>query len=319
MAFTTKSRLPFVPAGPQGKRLMSRASPETLGLVLGVFAVVLFGATLPFTRVAVMEIDPWFVTTGRAALAGSVAGAVLLVLRRPLPPRELLLPLAVIAVTLTFGFSALMALAMQTASSAHGGVVIGVLPLATGVAGAFVAGERPSAAFWFWGAIGAALVVAFTLQGTTGRMSAADGLLLLAVASAAIGYAISGRLARTMPGWEVISWAVTMALPVNLVAALVLLPEEPGAISPAAWGSFAYLGLVSQYLGFFAWNAAMAMGGVSRVSQTQLLQPFVTLAIAAVLLGETVDAVTVGFACAVIVVVALGRRAPVARAALPAG
>lgn len=291
---------------------MDEGRRETVGLALGFVGVVAFGVTLPVTQLALRSFDAATVTVGRAVLAGVAAVLLLVVLRRP-PPWRHLRRFAVIAVAVTVGFPGFMALAMRTVPAGHGGVVLGILPLATGIAAAFVAGERPSRRYWAFAVVGAAIVTAFTLRHGVGGLEAGDLYLVLAGASAAIGYAHSGRLAREMPGWEVISWVLVLSLPAMAAALAWLWPSIPWDAPARDWWALVYLGLVSQFAGFFFWNAGLAMGGVARVGQVQLLQTFVTLAVSAVLLGEAVDAVTVATAVAVAGVVWFGRKAPVAR------
>jgi drug/metabolite transporter (DMT)-like permease len=288
-------------------------SRETLGYLLGVLGVLIFGATLPATRLAVADLAPWFVTTGRAAVAGLLALAVLAALRRPFPPRDLRLDLVLASAALVVGFPGLIGLAMQTVPASQGGVVLGILPLATAIAGAAFAGDRPPWAFWAWGVAGAGLVLAFTLRESGLALSSGSAYLLAAVAVTGLGYVFSARVSRRMPGWETISWCCVIALPATLPAALLLWPPDIGAVRASAWAGFAYVAVMSQYIGFFAWNAGLAMGGVARVSQTQLLQTFVTLAVSAALLGERIDAATIVFAVAVVAVVLAGRAAARAR------
>ncbi|MFZ4533013.1 MAG: DMT family transporter [Alsobacter sp.] len=281
---------------------------DRLGLLLGLAGVVIFGATLPMTRLAVADLSPWFVTFGRAALAGLVAAGVLLVLRRPLPSRPDLIRLGLAALLLVGGFPAFTAFAMQQVPAAHGGVVLGILPLATAAVGALLMRDRPPLLFWVSAVAGALLVVAFSLRDGGGRLEWGDALLAAAVVAAAVGYVVSAQLAARMPGWEVISWIVVVSLPVTVPLTLLSAPADPAAIAGRSWLAFLYLGLMSQYLGFFFWNAGLALGGVARVSQVQLLQTFVTLGVAALVNGERVDAVTLLAALAVVAVVALGRR-----------
>lgn len=280
-----------------------------LGLGLGFVGVVIFGATLPMTRLAVAALDPWFVTFGRAAGAGILAAAVLAILRRPLPDRRDL-PLYGIAMAgLIAGFPGLTALAMVTVPASHGGVVLGVLPLATAVAAALVSGERPSLGFWLMGIVGAGLVCIFALRQAGGlHLSAGDVFLLLAVVAAALGYTVSAMLTRSRPGWEVVSWMLVLSLPATIPAAWWFAPADPGAVTASAWWGFAYVALFSQYIGFFFWNAGLALGGIARVGQVQLLQTFVTLAVAAAANGEAVGPETIIFALAVAVVVLVGSR-----------
>ena len=200
---------------------------------------------------------------------------------------------------------------MTALPSAHGGVILGLLPIATAVAAVFVAGERPSLFFWMMSLLGAALVVAFSLRDGGLVPAPADLLLIVAVGVCGTGYAFAGTLSRRMPGWEVISWAVVLGLPVLAPLTFVLWPEDAAAAPWPSWAGLAYVAFVSQYLGFWLWNSALATGGVARIGQLQLLQPFATLAIAALVLGEVVDLRMILFATAVVVVVAIGLRARV--------
>lgn len=283
------------------------------GYGLGLIGVVIFGITLPATRIAVREIDPLTITAGRAVLAGLAALALLVVLRRT-PPRRDLGRLFLIGLLLIAGFPGFMALAMRTVPAAHGGIVLALLPLATALAAVLVAGERPSRRFWAVAVLGAVIVLLYALRDAGGSAAIGDLWLLAAIACAALGYALSGHISRRMPGWEVISWTLVIWLP---PAALFFLfaggIPRPGDLSPDVLTAFVYLGLFSQFLGFFAWNAGLALGGVARVGQLQLLQTFVTLGAAAVLVGESLDMTTALVAALVVGVVALGRQTPVAR------
>jgi len=264
-------------------------SRETLGLLLGFVGVCIFAGTLPFTHIAVEHLSPLFVTARRAALAGLLALSTLLALRKPWPTRRQAGTLALVALCLVGGFPGFTALAMQSVPASHGGVVLGILPLATSVISALIAGERPSPAFWLAALAGAALVIGFTLHEGGGSLGQGDVFLLGAAVSSALGYVLSGKLAQAgLAGWEVISWVLVVALPVTVPLALWAMPSEPGLIPAWSWIGFAYVTLMSQYLGFFAWNAGLAIGGIARVSQVQLLQTFVTLLIAAVLNREPI-------------------------------
>lgn len=287
---------------------------ETLGLLLGLLGVCIFGATLPATRVAVSELAPWFVTSGRAAVAGLLALGVILLLRRPVPAQSEWLRIITASACLVVGFPGFIGLAMQTVPASHGGVVLGIMPLATAIFGAFLSGERPSAAFWVCGVLGATVVVGFTLRESAFQLSLGDAYLFGGIVCTALGYVISADLTRTRPGWEVISWQVVAALPLTVPLALWLMPAAPASISLRPWLGFAYLALFSQYIGFFAWNAGLALGGVARVSQVQLLQTFVTLGVAALVLGEHIGLDTILFAVLVIAIVLMGRVARIRRA-----
>jgi drug/metabolite transporter (DMT)-like permease len=285
------------------------AARDLLGYGLAFVGVGIFGGTLPMTRIAVTVYDPWFVTVGRAAIASVLAMLVLVVLRRRFPPRAAWTSLAIAAVTTVIGFPIFSAIAMQTVPASHGGVVLGLLPLATSIAAVFVNGERPTRGFWAWSLAGAALVVGFTLRTGEAGFGWGDLWLVLAGASASTGYAHYARLARWMPGWEAISWALVVMAPFTVPAAILAFdPAWAGAPWPVV-GSLLYVSVFSVFIGFFFWNAGLAIGGVARVGQVQLLQTFFTLAIAAAVNRETVGAETLAFAVAVMAVVLMARRA----------
>jgi drug/metabolite transporter (DMT)-like permease len=212
------------------------------------------------------------------------------------------------------GFPLFAALAMMMVSAAHGGVVLGVLPLATAAAAAIFAHERPSLGFWLASAIGAIIVLTFMLRRNGGdTFSAGDLFLLGTVASGALGYTFSGRLAARMPGWEVISWQVVIFLPLAALATFAMWPVDIASVSISSWVGLGYVGFVSQYTAFFVFNAAMAIGGIARVGQVMLLQPFVIVALALPVNGEPINIETILFAAAVVATVLVGQRMRVAR------
>jgi drug/metabolite transporter (DMT)-like permease len=283
-------------------------SREHLGLLLGFVGMAIFGGTLPATRIAVSAIDPIALTALRTAIAGLCALALLIALRRPLPPRRLWLQLAIAMLCVSVLFPFLMALAMQTVDASHGGVVLGILPIATALVAVVITHERPKPLFWIASIIGAALVIAFAMRQGGGTLSVGDLLLFAAVATSAVGYAFSGRITAQMPGWEVISWVLVMALPISLPAAALTMPADLTHIALKPWLALFYVAVFSQWIGFFAWNAGMAMGGIARVSQVQLLQPFITFALAAFFNGETITLQILLFAAAVVATVAISTR-----------
>jgi drug/metabolite transporter (DMT)-like permease len=283
-------------------------SREHLGLLLGLIGVAIIGGTLPATRIAVSGFDPLALTALRTAIAGLCALALLLVLRRPIPPRRQWPQLAIAMLCVSILFPLLMALAVQTVDASHGGVVLGILPIATALVAVVITHERPKPLFWIASLLGAALVVAFAMRQGGGTLSRGDLLLFGAVAASAVGYAFSGRLTLQMPGWEVISWALVMALPISLPAAALTLPADPTQIALKPWLAVLYVALFPQWIGFFAWNAGMAIGGIARVSQVQLLQPFITFVLAALFNGETITLQILLFASAVVATVAISTR-----------
>jgi drug/metabolite transporter (DMT)-like permease len=286
----------------------SHSSREQLGLLLGFVGMVIFGGTLPGTRLAVAAIDPVALTALRAAIAGVCSLALLIALRRPPPPRALWPQLVIAMICVVILFPLFMALGMQTVDASHGGVVLGVLPIATALVAVAITHERPRPLFWIASLAGAALVIAFALRQGGGAMSPGDLLLFAAVAVAAIGYAFSGRLTSSMPGWEVISWVLVIALPISIPAALFTMPADILQLPAKPLLGLVYVTLFSQWIGFFAWNAGLAMGGIARVSQVQLLQPFVTFALASFFNGETITWQIVAFAAAVVATVAISTR-----------
>src|ERR1700754_495322 len=259
----------------------SHSSRERLGLLLGFVGMVIFGGTLPRTRLAVAEIDPIALTALRTAIAGVCSLALLLVLRRPLPPRALWPQLVIAMLCVAVVFPLLMSMGMQRVDASHGGVVLGILPIATALVAVAITHERPGPLFWIASLAGAALVIAFSLRQGGGAFSAGDLLLFAAVAVSAIGYAFSGRLTSRMPGWEVISWVLVIALPLAFPAAVLTMPADILQLPAKPLLGLVYVTLFSQWIGFFAWNAGLAMGGIARGSQGPLLQPFVTFGLAA--------------------------------------
>ncbi len=280
---------------------------------LGVLA---FSGTFPATTFALRGFDAYIVGAGRSVIGACAAAAVLLLTRAPLPTRAQLRPLAAVAVGCGIGFGLLSALALRHTTATHAAVVTGLLPVATAIAAVALGGERPRPLFWAASVTGTAVVVAYTLSRGAGRLQGGDVLLLLALAFAALGYAEGGRLARTMPGWQVIAWGLIGALPVVLPVAAVALrahPPHPGAESLAG---LAYVSLVSVFLGFFAWYRGLARAGVARASQVQLVQPLLTIAWSALLLSEHADAAALLTAFVVIACVVVTQRS---RSPLPAG
>lgn len=280
------------------------------GMALGLLGVLIFGMTLPATKLAVADLDPVFVALGRAIFAAGLAAAALLVTRARLPHRSTWGRYARMGLGVVLGFPLLATLAMRYAPASHGGVVIGVLPLATAIASVIVAGERPSAAFWAWGVAGSTAVLVYALITGAGSTSLhwADLLLAAAVVSAAWGYAEGAVLSRHTAGWEVISWALVLSAPVLIGLMFALAVPVNWQASATAWAGFLYLAVFSQFLGFFAWNKGLALGGIARVGQTQLLQPFVTLVGAWMVLGEQIGWMEIAFALIVAAIVMAGRR-----------
>lgn len=258
------------------------------GLLWGFVGVLGFSFTLPLTRVAVEGLSPLFIGCGRAVVAALFAALVLGITRQRLPRGRQWLRLAVVAGGVVAGFPLLTSYALTTASASHGAVVIALLPAATAVIAVLRARERPPLPFWVFALLGAVAAVAFaSLRG--GSLEAPEWTDLLffgAVVAAAIGYAEGALLARELGAWQTISWALVVAAPVMLVGTAVAWVQQPPRATGVEWASFAYLAVVSMFLAFFAWYRGLAIGPISRVSQVQLVQPVLSLAWAALLLGE---------------------------------
>ncbi len=293
-----------------------RLSRETSGMLLGLVGVAIFGLTFPATRLAVADLPPAFVALGRAVVAALLAGAWLLWKRLPLPPRAALLPLALVSLGCIIGFPWLTSIALTTLPASHGAVLVGILPLATAAFSALRGNERPSPGFWAVALAGSAVVVAFALHQGGGSFHTADLLMFAAVLLAAIGYTEGARLSQAMGGQQVISWALVLSAPL-LAPALLWISWPDGAVIAhaglKAWLGFAYVAAFSMYIGFFFWYGGMVRGGIARVGQVQLVQPFITLAAASLILGEPLAPSNLLFALAVISVVAVGRKMQVKR------
>ncbi|WP_027052188.1 DMT family transporter [Mesorhizobium erdmanii] len=259
------------------------------GWLNGFIGVLIFSGSLPATRVAVMDFDPTFVTSARAAIAGLLGLVVLLLFRQKRPERGDLLSLVIVALGVVVGFPLLTALALKHVTSAHSIIFVGLLPLATAIFGVLRGGERPRPAFWLFSCIGSALVAGFALMQGVTASPVGDGLMLGAIVVCGLGYAEGAALSRRLGGWQVICWALTLSLPIMLVLTVATLPPSFAAVGAHAWVGLAYVSLFSMLIGFVFWYRGLAQGGIAAVGQLQLLQPFFGLALAATLLHEQVS------------------------------
>lgn len=279
---------------------------------MGFLGVAMFSASLPFTHVAVREFGVIFPSFGRAVIAGVLAAIVLRATRTPVPGRHLWGRLVLVVGGVVVGFPAFTGLALQHAPAGHGSVVIGLLPAATAGFSVLRTGARPSRRYWWFAAMGAAAIVVLTVARGSASLALGDLYLLGAVGAAAVGYTEGAIVSREIGGWQTISWAVVIALPITVVLAVVGLAPVGFDEPVTAWLSLGYLGAVSMFLGFFAWYAGLAMGGIARVSQVQLMQPMMSLAWAALFLHEHLDVLIVAVALVVLVSVAGSRRSAIA-------
>ncbi|HVZ02305.1 MAG TPA: DMT family transporter [Dongiaceae bacterium] len=291
-----------------GPTAAPRTGHRRRGLVYGAIGVAIFAGSLPATRAAVLGLDVFFVTACRAAIAGLLAGVLVLVTRQRLPnPREAL-ALLIVAGGTVLGFPLLTALALKSVPAAHAIIFVGALPLATSGFALLQRGERPRAAFWPWAVGGSATVVLYALWHTRGGFATPDLLMLAAMLVCGLGYAEGSRIAKHIGSWQVICWALILSLPVSLPATLLLLPAAPGAVPPQSWIGLAYVTLFSMLIGFFFWYRGLAEGGVARVSQVQLFQPFLGFVFAALTLGEPISPDLPLVALIIVLCVAQARR-----------
>lgn len=280
------------------------------GLWWGLLGVAAFSFTVPFTRVAVGGLSPLFIGSGRAVVAAVLAAFALALTRQRPPLGKQWARLSVVAGGIVIGFPLLTSFALTTAPASHGAVVIALLPAATATAAVLRGREHPPVAFWVVTAVGAiaAIAFAFAQSGGLGQLHSVDLLLLGAVIAAAIGYAEGGLLARELGAWQTVSWALVLASPLMVGLTTLSAAQQPPSASPVQWAAFAYLGLVSMFLGFFAWYRGLAIGPMAKVSQVQLIQPVLSICWAGLLLGETLGWSTVLGGLAVIVCASVAVR-----------
>jgi drug/metabolite transporter (DMT)-like permease len=289
------------------------------GVTLGALGVLGFSFSLPATRLAVAGLDPWFVAFGRALVAGLLAIAYLALSRAPLPSATQVRRLVVVALGIVVGFPLFTSLALTTQTSAHGAVVIAGLPMCTAIWAVLRASERPPPAFWLASGAGLLAVLAFvaTGGGFSGSLSLADAYLFIAVVLCGLGYAEGGALSRELGGARTICWALVVSLPVTIPISVYT--ADFSRATPVVWASFAYVALISMFLGFFAWYAGLAAGGVAKIGQIQLAQPVLTLMWSAAVLGEPVGWPALVTAAVVVVCVVLTQRSRVTPTVAAAG
>jgi len=280
----------------------------TSGWINGLIGVTIFAGSLPATRVAVADFAPTFLTCARATIAALLGMALLLALRQPKPKRADVPALTITALGVVVGFPLLTALALQTITSAHSIVFLGLLPLCTAIFAVIRAGERPRPTFWLFSIVGAVCVVGYAAMGGIESSLQGNLFMLAAIVVCGLGYAEGARLSRTLGGWQVISWSLVLSLPVVLPLALLTLPTSFGHVSAAAWFSLAYVSLFSMLIGFVFWYRGLAQGGIAAVGQLQLVQPFMGLGLAALLLHEIVSWTMLAVTLAAVVCVAGAKK-----------
>ena len=287
---------------------------ETKGMLIGFVGILIFSLTLPVTKLAILSFSPYFIAFGRATLAGAVALAYLVIKHEPMMAKADIGKFVVIALGVVFGFPILTTVAMTHGSSSHGAVILGMMPLATTVIGVVRFGERPSLGFWLVSLLGAALVVIYALLKSSGSFTLVDLLLVLGGICACIGYVEGGELSKKMNPRAVISWALVISLPFNIIFSYLTFDSVYFDAGLSAWTIFIYLSLFPMFIGFFFWYEGLAIGGIARVSQVQLIQPFCTLVAASVLVGDSLTWMNLVFAVLVVSTVILGKKMLIQRA-----
>ena len=252
-------------------------SIETKGMLIGFVGIAIFSLTLPFTQMAVNEMSPFFLAFGRASIAGVCALILLIFNKSKFPNRVQIKKLIIIVVGVVYGFPIFTSIAMTTLPSSHSGIVLGILPLAMSLFAAIKYKEKPSLSFWLTSIFGTFMVISYTFMDNDGSLMIEDLWLLFAILFAAIGYSEGGILSKEMGSISVISWALVISLPINLFASYVFYETSYATISFQAFMSLMYVGLFSMFIGFFDWYKGIAIGGISRVGQVQLIQPFLTI------------------------------------------
>lgn len=278
------------------------------GWINGFIGVLLFSGSMPATKLAVMEMSPVFATIARAGIAGVLALCVLLIYKEKRPDKKQIFPLLLVSLGCVIGFPLLSALALQYVSSAHSIVFLGMLPMATAVFGVIRGGERPHPVFWLFSVIGSLLVIGYAFSQGISASPVGDILMLLAVILCGLGYAEGAKLSKTLGGWQVISWALVLALPIMIPLFFIYFPDHIATVSFRGWFGLAYISLFSMFIGFIFWYKGLAQGGITTVGQLQLLQPFFGLALAAYFLHEPISMGMLGITIGVILCVAGTKR-----------
>jgi len=288
---------------------------EKMGILLGLLGVICFSLTLPATSVAVEYFGTTFVGLGRAVIASILVAIILIGRKEKLPSARQFKSLVIVSLGAVLGFPLLTSWAMTSLPVSHGAVELALLPLATAGFAMMRAGEMPSLKFWLSSIAGALAVIIYAIYLGLGQLHIADFALLAAVVILGLSYAEGGLLAQEIGSWQVIAWAIIIAVPVLIIPVSLNVSGEMLHAPLKAWISFLYLAIVSQFLAYVAWYGGMAMGGISRVSQIQYLQPFLMIIFAALFLHESISVFTIVIAIAVVLSVMIGKNASIAKKA----
>jgi drug/metabolite transporter (DMT)-like permease len=277
-------------------------------MLIGVIGITMFSLTLPFTQMAVKELSPFFVAFSRATIAGFCALILMILGKYKLPTKNQIKRLIIIAIGIVYGFPIFTSMAMTTLPSSHSGIVLGILPLTMSVLAAIRYKEKASLAYWITSIIGASLVITYAFIDNNGFLIKEDLWLLFAILFVSVGYSEGGNLSKEMGSIAVVSWALVLTLPFNIIATYFFYETSFSSVSLQALISLSYVGLFSMYIGFFFWYKGIAIGGISRVGQVQLIQPFLTIVAAFFLTNEKITFLNILFALMVLVVIIIGRK-----------
>lgn len=289
--------------------MVNKTDPRAVsGWINGLLGVIIFSGSLPATRVAVLDMDPFFLTFLRASIAGVLAIMLIYGFREKYPQVSQIKSLIIVSLGVIIGFPLLTAMALQHVTSAHSIVFLGLLPLITAIFGVLRGGERPRMAFWIFSVLGSLLVMGFALSQSTIVSPTGDLLMLAAVVVCGLGYAEGAKLTRILGGWQVISWSLVLSLPFMLIASFITMPASFTSIGSSAWIALGYVSLFSMLIGFIFWYKGLATGGIAAVGQLQLLQPFFGLGLSAILLHETISPLMVFITLGVVLCVMGSRK-----------
>ncbi|MCT8233482.1 DMT family transporter [Proteus mirabilis] len=289
--------------------VVNKTDPRAVsGWINGLLGVIIFSGSLPATRVAVLDMDPFFLTFLRASIAGVLAIMLIYGFREKYPQVSQIKSLIIVSLGVIIGFPLLTAMALQHVTSAHSIVFLGLLPLTTAIFGVLRGGERPRMAFWIFSVLGSLLVMGFAFSQSTIVSPTGDLLMLAAVVVCGLGYAEGAKLTRILGGWQVISWSLVLSLPFMLIASFITMPASFTSIGSSAWIALGYVSLFSMLIGFIFWYKGLATGGIAAVGQLQLLQPFFGLGLSAILLHETISPLMVFITLGVVLCVMGSRK-----------
>lgn len=289
--------------------VVNKTDPRAVsGWINGLLGVIIFSGSLPATRVAVLDMDPFFLTFLRASIAGVLAIMLIYGFREKYPQVSQIKSLIIVSLGVIIGFPLLTAMALQHVTSAHSIVFLGLLPLTTAIFDVLRGGERPRMAFWIFSVLGSLLVMGFALSQSTIVSPTGDLLMLAAVVVCGLGYAEGAKLTRILGGWQVISWSLVLSLPFMLIASFITMPASFTSIGSSAWIALGYVSLFSMLIGFIFWYKGLATGGIAAVGQLQLLQPFFGLGLSAILLHETISPLMVFITLGVVLCVMGSRK-----------